>query len=599
MYLIGIKPTAMRNKQLLLFLFIAVVSFTGCQKNMVEEIYTPTVNPVNPDFGTKINTSISGFITDQNGNAAEGAIVTAGTSSTTTDQYGYFSLNNIPFAKSAAVIKINKTGYFSAFRSFFPVAGKPAFIRLQLVQKAIAGSIDAATGGTVNIAGDASINLPANAVVLAANNTAYSGTVQVAAHWLDPSQTAKTQLTMPGNLTGVDSAGHLTALQTFGMLAVELTGSSGELLQIAPGKKARLQFPIPAAFQSAAPATIPLWHFDETLGIWKQEGQATKNGSFYSGDVSHFSWWNCDAPYSLVTLDMQLVNSNLQPLSHVPVIISISNQPGSERINYTNDSGYVHGMVPANQNLQIQAVLPCGDPANIRNISTSNNDIDLGAIQVNSLQGLATISGTVNNCSGNPVTNGRVLVTGTGSNNIINISNGTFSASGVICPGTNASIIAWDDNAVQQSSIQNITLATGTNDLGIISACNTPTTESITVQANVDSAFTLPQYLFGGNFYFLNDSTVINAIDLLNGNQLGFQLSFTGPAVSGTYPLSGNSFYYNGHTWVCTAAASVTITSYGLVGQFISGNLTAQAAPTGFPSLVQTFTIHFDIQRDQ
>jgi len=588
----------MRNKQLLLFLFIAVVSSTGCQKNMVEEIYTPIINPVNPDFSTKINTSVSGFITDQNGNAAEGAVVTAGTASTTTDQYGYFSLNDVPFSKSAGVIKINKTGYFSAYRSFFPVAGKPGFIRLQLVQKVIAGTVDATTGGTVNIAGNASINLPANAVVLAANNNAYTGTVQIAAHWLDPSQTAKTQLTMPGNLTGVDSAGHLTALQTFGMLAVELTGSSGELLQIAPGKRTRLQFPLPAAFQSVAPATIPLWYFDEALGIWKQEGQATKDGSLYIGEVSHFSWWNCDAPFSLVTLDMQLVNSSLQPLSHVPVIISISGQPGSERTNYTNDSGYVHGMVPANQNLQIQAVLPCGDPANIRNISTASNDIDLGAIQVNSSQGFATISGTVNNCSGNPITNGRVLVIGTAGNNIIHISNGTFSASGAICPGTNASIIAWDDNAVQQSSIQNIILANGTNDVGSISACNTPTTESITVQANVDSVFTLPQYLFGGNFYFLNDSTVINALDLLNGNQLGFQLSFTGPAAPGTYPLSNNKFYYNGNTWTCTAPASVTITSYGLIGQFISGNFTAQAT-TGTPAIQQTFTIHFDIQRDQ
>lgn len=41
---------------------------------MVDEKYTPIVNPVVPDFATKINTSVHGFITDENGEALEGAL---------------------------------------------------------------------------------------------------------------------------------------------------------------------------------------------------------------------------------------------------------------------------------------------------------------------------------------------------------------------------------------------------------------------------------------------------------------------------------------------------------------------------------------------
>ncbi|MBC7643215.1 MAG: hypothetical protein H7174_12930 [Flavobacterium sp.] len=43
--------------------------------------------------------------------------------------------------------------------------------------------------------------------------------------------------------------------------------------------------PITAAQLSSSPSSIPLWHFDENLGIWLKEGTATKVGSTYQGSV--------------------------------------------------------------------------------------------------------------------------------------------------------------------------------------------------------------------------------------------------------------------------------------------------------------------------
>ncbi len=57
------------------------------------------------------------------------------------------------------------------------------------------------------------------------------------------------------------------------MAAVELTGTSGELLQIATGKKATLTLSIPSSLAASAPATIPLWFFDEAKGLWKEEAE--------------------------------------------------------------------------------------------------------------------------------------------------------------------------------------------------------------------------------------------------------------------------------------------------------------------------------------
>ena len=146
------------------------------------------------------------------------------------------------------------------------------------------------------------ISLPSNSVVNVATDAPYTGTVNVAVHWIDPTAVDLDQI-MPGDLRGIDETGSLKGLKTFGMTAVELTSASGELLQIASGKKATLTMPVPPALLSNAPSSIPLWYFDEINGLWKQDGTATKTGNTYVGDVSHFSFWNCDQPGDYVQLN--------------------------------------------------------------------------------------------------------------------------------------------------------------------------------------------------------------------------------------------------------------------------------------------------------
>ncbi|MBL0356083.1 MAG: carboxypeptidase regulatory-like domain-containing protein [Chitinophagaceae bacterium] len=565
----------------------------------MEEQFTPIVNPVIPDFTTQVNTSVNGFITDENGNAVEGASVKGGTTTISSDKFGYFKISNEVFAKSAGFVQVSKPGYFTGFRTFLPVEGKETFIRLQLIPKKNAGIIEAAVGGTVLTTDGAKVTLPANGVVVASNNTAYTGAVNISAHWLNPAEEQKTQLTMPGNLTGVDSAGHLNVLVTYGMLAVELTSDAGELLQIASGKKASLSFPIPSSISGTAPASIPLWYFDESKGVWKQEGRAVKNGSNYEGEVNHFSFWNCDVGFPLVNFTVQIVHNGLLPLSNVPVVITDVNMPSRLAIAYTDTSGYVNGLVPANSNLQIKIVAQgCNQNFIVANINTASSDVDLGTVQVNTNQNAAIIQGRVIKCNGNPVTNGFVIVRGQFNNSVIEINNGNFSASTIICPGTNVSVAAIDRETSQQSNMTDILLVTGINNTGEMQACNSSTTELITVNLSINGnkTYTLPQHLFGGNFYFATDSTSISAIDLPI-NQQAIQFSFTGNAAPGVYPLAGNRFFSGGPMFIFSNPTFVTITSYGLVGQFITGSFAGQGHFDGGPE--QSCQVNFNIQRDQ
>jgi len=267
-------------RKILSTIILIVASFAvlnSCKKDGATEQYTPITDTSKPDLGAKVTSSVSGFITDENNAAVSGAQVTGGTQTVSTDQYGYFKISNASLSKTAAFIKITRPGYFTGYRTFIAKEGKETFIRLKLIPKTNVGTINAATGGTVTTADGCSVTLPPNAVGVP-DAPAYSGAIHVAAHWLDPTAD-DLNLNMPGNLLGIDTAGYLTVLATYGMLAVELTDDAGNILQIAPGQQATLSFPIPSSLSASAPAIIPLWSFNENNGLWKQESEAKRSAA--------------------------------------------------------------------------------------------------------------------------------------------------------------------------------------------------------------------------------------------------------------------------------------------------------------------------------
>ena len=575
--------------------FLSTALLAACKKNAVEEQFTETINPVIPDFATQVNTSVNGFITDENDNAVAGASVIGGAITVITDQFGYFKISTAAFAKTAGFVQVTKPGYFTGYRTFLPIEGKTTFIRLQLIPKTNAGNVEAATGGTITTTDGAKITIPANAVVVAANNAAYTGMVAIAAHWLNPSAVAATQLTMPGDLRGIDSSGYLKALITYGMLAVELTGSGGEKLQIAPGKKATLSFPIPAAIAGTAPAAIPLWYFDETKGLWKQEGNAVKNGSNYEGVVSHFSFWNADVALGLVNFTTQLVDAALNPISNIALSISIAGQPNSARISYTDANGFVVGMIPANSSIVMNVISACNTTVFTQNISTTNSAVDLGALVINMPANLAIFSGTVNKCSGSPVTDGYVVIAGGGYNHVINVVSGSFNATQSVCPGTTATVVAIDRETAQQSNPQNIIQSTGANNLGIFSACNTATETITCLFDGVLTTYSLPQYLFNANYDLASDSTDIKTIDLLNANRTVFRIGGIYGNSPGAYPIY--YLYFSDRNYFFISPTNVTITAYGLVGNFINGHFSG-TVKDNINNTNHSIECNFQVKRD-
>ncbi|MEO6670105.1 MAG: hypothetical protein ABIN36_11555 [Ferruginibacter sp.] len=578
-----------------LIVLLSVAFFISCQKDIDNVNTNPNPDPV--DLDSKVNSSVSGYVTDENNVAVMNASVNVGSMSTMTDEYGYFEVKNVQVVKTAAVVTITKAGYFKGIKTYAAKADKAVFFRIKLIPKADAGTISSTSGGNVTLSNGLIIALPANGVVNAANSSAYTGNVHVAVAWINPEAADLTQI-MPGDLRGIDADGALKGLTTYGMAAVELTSDAGELLQVASGKKATITMPLSSLLSSSAPSSIPLWYFDESKGLWKEEGSATKTGNTYVGEVSHFSYWNCDLPNATVPLTFTVVNADGSPVGNAYVEIRPTTPNSwSHCGGYTDGTGYVSVFVTANTSYSLEVYSNCniygGTPDYTSAFSVTTTAVDLGNIVV-STAATATVSGTITDCNNNPVTNGYIVVqNGYYYTRYPTDNTGAYNFTTVLCSGaTNVNLIAEDINGAQQSTPVAYTLTAGANTIGNLQACGVTTTEFI--HFSVDGGLTFQDVTSPGDSLYQSGNGT-STMSYIGGSNDG------GPAplifvnfsyenagiIAGSVQnlLSFNSSGINDQPTV-TTPIGVNITEYGAVGGYIAGNFTGTitgSAPTNTP----------------
>lgn len=219
-----------------------------------------------------------------------GARVTAAGTSTTSDAQGRFTLAAVPLA-SAVVLRIQADGHLDAVLPLLVLANQTTTVTQRLTAAAGAQTFSAAAPGTVRAANSlASVDLPADGFVVDGGTTAATGTLSARLTVIDP---VRDPAAMPGRY--VSTTGR--AIESFGALSVDLRDAAGNKLNLKAGATATVRIPL-ATRSANAPATVPLFHLNETTGEWVQEGQATlkttAQGSYYEGSVSHFSVWNAD-----------------------------------------------------------------------------------------------------------------------------------------------------------------------------------------------------------------------------------------------------------------------------------------------------------------
>jgi len=392
--------------------YLHVIQFNG----FVNEVLVSQIDSITHSEGQALDpaqlgnlrtASVMGVVSGPTGAPEMNAIVRSpyGGEETRTDPNGVFFLNDIVVYDKLGYITITKPGFHQASRSFLPLESGSNRVNVQLLPMTQSGTFSATTGGTVT-SGLLQLTFPANAIQL--NGQPYTGAVNVYAAALDPSS-AEMFDQMPGELLG-GMNDSLRLLRSFGMAAVELRDANMNELQLANGFSATLTFNIPTSLQTEAPVTIDWWSFDETLGYWKHEGEALKQGSQYIGSASHFTWWNLDVPENFNLLHGTVNAMSGEPIGDAQVnIVTLTLGTG---YSYTNSEGQFSGRVPKNQLLTLNVNLTCettNDWALVytEDFSSATEPI-VGQYEPVSLTERFPINGTLVNCEGQTVESGYV-----------------------------------------------------------------------------------------------------------------------------------------------------------------------------------------------
>jgi hypothetical protein len=283
--------------------------------------------------------------------------------------------------------------------------------------------------------------------------------------------------------------------------------------------------PITTTQLASAPSTIPLWHFDEVLGYWKEEGSAAKVGNKYVGTVSHFSWWNSDAPYSTITLTVKVVDNAGNSLANAGVSVS---RPSDiyHRMGFADEKGQISGLIPANESLVLNVYDNCGNIIKTSSIGPFYADKKLPNIVINDGTVQSTlVQGSIIKCDNTNVTNGYVLLK---YGNLISpyiVTSGNFSFRNLTCASNNSfTLEGFDFDNLQTTGEINYKFTSPITEVGNLKTCNTiGEFVSYQVDANpvvyfVDvNAYRVPN---GGNkFYLTATTTSVNEFVILGYTQ--------------------------------------------------------------------------------
>jgi len=520
-----------------LFPLIVLLLFSACRQDedtMGTSVTTPPfpiIENYNPEV-KPVTSSVDGKVQDTNKEAIANATVRLGNRSTLTDEYGFFSFENATMNEKGTFITVTQNGFLDGSRRFFPREGNKNKVVIEMITESFQPSFEAATGGSITIDGTTGVTFPANSIVNA-NGEVFDGEVFATHAYLDPSAST-TADRMPGNLQGVQDDLEEVALQSFGMINVSLQDIDGAPLNIGEGFTATISVALPASITANAPNEIPLWSFNEQFGIWVEEGTATKINGHYVGEVKHFSWWNCDAPFPLIELDVTLTDENGNPVSNHIVAIGFGSDSLATYYSYTNNDGFTSGKVPAGETLLLQIRGLCGAVIYTELIGPFLENTSLNITVVDPSVNNTEITGNLVDCDGNAVTNGGVIITIGDIDYIKQVDNGTFNVFISTCgPETDLTVKGVDFDASFEGDPLAGTEGT-VNNMGTISVCSNPITFS-TLNLNIGSEFYTYNSTIGnltggetpnGNIfveYFPNDSLGQETYISLqtNGNTVG------------------------------------------------------------------------------
>ena len=290
-------------------LAVELAVFEFIANDDADEDGIPDEDDICPNDATNTCITISGSVFG-GGAAIEMASITIGNSDETfvTDMAGEFiaTAGGLELADDGLSaffpVSVNADGFSSGYTKVVYESGQTTYeviITVQQVSDSISESDDLNEGVSI-VDGGAPVGIltiPTSA--LPENVTQITGDIT----YLDPESDdilptpGGDLLALPeGNVPNEDSP---VSLETFGMMEFDLKDQNGnEVHQLNGMAEVCMRAPSTLSLNE----TVPLWYYDDQVGLWIEEGEGTvveRDGMLQiCGEVSHFSWWNYDRPIS-------------------------------------------------------------------------------------------------------------------------------------------------------------------------------------------------------------------------------------------------------------------------------------------------------------
>lgn len=255
-----------------------------------------------PPPPTSATTRLSLHVVDESGRSIENAIVVLGDDHWRSSASGLAHLEVSPDRLGERlVVRVTARGHTAATAVFAGLS--PGMELLHVVVLHGFGEplrVPADAGGVVE-RGSVRLEVPPNAFVDADGRTVL-GDVDVTIVPLDPT-VAGALSGMPGPLVAMRADTSSVQLEPVMMAEISVWQQGGRLA-LAPGKTARLSFTVPetSAASMREGVVIPAWWYDDVAGLWREEGAGQlgrrEGGLVWTVDVGHFTWWNCDVPWT-------------------------------------------------------------------------------------------------------------------------------------------------------------------------------------------------------------------------------------------------------------------------------------------------------------
>lgn len=447
------KQRTMKSMTTIKLALFALLSLyiVGCADDIIIE-QEPTI--IFPDPVELIPASLLGSVEDEAGLPIEGATVTClnclPQEELQTDEDGNFQFLDMEIRGNSGYLSISAPGQFDSHKRLSIVQDRINYTRIQLRQKLSLGTINTTQGGTLDHTSGASIVLPSNGIIKA-DGTAYFGDYEVYMSWIDPTS-EDLNMTMMGDLSAIDSENNLVGLSTYGMLQVELETPDGTPLNLAIQNTATLEFPVPSSLRGNAPATIPLWSYDEAAGYWIEEGSAELIGDEYIGEVTHFSTWNVDVKIDPVNICGRIgteARDRKIDLSYFQIKLSGASFQGVGGW-LCDDGSFSFINVPAGEELTLDVFDFCGELVErieLGPYNTGKVDLDLITLEPENSINFIKVTGMAIDCDSLPLTQGLVSFDLGFNNYIFPVdTDGSFEAVLTTCGEFEASVQVVNTN---------------------------------------------------------------------------------------------------------------------------------------------------------